>query len=168
SASTYSVNEGSPVTVTALRGGSTAGTITVPYQTTAGSATALDFTNKSGVLTFAAGVTSQSFTVTTAKRAGDNGNRSFTVTLGTPNPNTVGVPLGTATVNIADIDRAGSFQFAPATYTVVEGSPATLTVVRSGGSLGAFNVPFSVSGPGVANISPASGNFSFAAGMTSK
>src|SRR5262249_24037191 len=107
-------------------------------------------------------------TVTTVKRAGDNGDRSFTVTLGTPNPSTVGVPLGTAAVNIIDIDRAGSFQFAPATHTVIEGSPATLTVVRSGGSLGAFNVPYTVSGPGAADILPASGNASFTAGMTSK
>src|SRR5262249_37189496 len=157
------------VTVTVLRGGATTGTITVPYQTVGGTATApVDFTSKNSVLTFAAGVTSQSFTVTTVKRAGDNGDRSFTVTLGTPNPSTVGVPLGTAAVNIIDIDRAGSFQFAPATYTVIEGSPATLTVVRSGGSLGAFNVPYTVSGPGAADILPASGNASFTAGMTSK
>src|SRR4030095_10691009 len=94
-------------------------------------------------------------------------HRSFRVTRGTPNPNTVGVPLASATVTTRNSDRAGQFQFAPTTYTVAEGSPVTLTVTRTGGSLGAFNVPWRVSGGGGSNIAPISGNFSFASGTTS-
>src|SRR6185503_9177291 len=79
SAPSYTVNEGGTATVTVLRGGSTAGSITVHYQTNPGSATptapAADYVTKSGMLTFGAGVTGQSFTVATVKRTADNGNR---------------------------------------------------------------------------------------------
>src|SRR6185503_4903341 len=66
SAPSYTVNEGGTATVTVLRGGSTAGSITVHYQTNPGSATPTppaDYVTKAGTLTFGAGVTSQSFTV---------------------------------------------------------------------------------------------------------
>src|SRR6185369_15778574 len=70
----YTVNEGGTATIAVLRGGSTAGAITVHYQTNNDSATApADYATKAGMLTFPAGVASQSFMVTTVKRALDNG-----------------------------------------------------------------------------------------------
>jgi hypothetical protein len=169
SAPSYTVNEGGTATITVLRGGSTTGTITVRYATADGSAVAgQDYVTKSSTLTFGAGVMSQTFTVTTLKRAGDTPDRSLTLTLDTPNPGTVGLPLATATLTITDVDRAGQFQFAPTTHTVAEGSPVALTVTRTGGSVGAFNVPWTVTG-GASNVSgPTSGNVSFTAGLTTK
>ena len=161
SAPAYTVAEGGIVTIGVLRGGSTSSAITVPYSTANASAVAgTDYITKTGTLTFGNGVGSQAFTVTT-KRVSDIGavdDRAFTVNLGTPNPNTVGVPAPSATVTIQNSDRAGQFQFAPTTYTVAEGSPVTVTVTRTGGSLGAFNVPWHVSGGG-GDIAPVSATY---------
>ena len=63
---------------------------------------------------------------------------------------------------------SSSFQFAPSTYTVTEGSPVTLTVTRTGGSVGPVIVPWQASGFTPGDITPTSGNFSFIAGLTSQ
>ena len=169
SAPAYTVNEGSVATITVVRGGSTTGAVTVHYSTGNDSAmSSIDYVAKSGTLTFGAGITSQTFTVTTVKRADANGDRALNLTLDTPNPGSVGIPLASATLTIKDIDNAGTFQFSPVTYSAVEGTPVTLTVTRSGGSVGNVNVPWSLSGPGAAGITPPAGNVSFTATMTSK
>src|SRR5207237_1675166 len=87
--------------------------------------------------------------------------------LQTPTPAAVAVPVALATLTIHDIDNAGVFQFAPSTYTVTEGSPVTLTVTRTGGSVGAVTVPWQASGFTPGDITPTSGNFSFITGLTS-
>src|SRR5439155_690755 len=70
SAPAYTVNEGSVATITVVRGGSTTGAVTVHYSTGNDSAmSSIDYVAKSGTLTFGAGITSQTFTVTTVKRA---------------------------------------------------------------------------------------------------
>ena len=169
SAPAYTVTEGGMATIRVVRGGPLAGTVTVPFATSDYSATApADYASKQGTLVFAPGVASQTFTVTTARRPGYNGDRALNLALlGTPDPSTVGFPSGgnAATLTIVDVDRAGQFQFAPTSYNVVEGSAVTLTVTRTGGTLGAVNVPWQVTGTGV---TPLSGNFSFAAGQASK
>src|SRR5207237_4904099 len=126
------------------RADSPTGAGTVHYSTATYSAmSSIAYVAKSGTLTFGAGITSQTFTVTTVKRADANGDRALNLTLDTPNPGSVGIPLASATLTIKDIDNAGTFQFSPVTYSAVEGTPVTLTVTRSGGSVGNVNVPWS-------------------------
>src|SRR5206468_365789 len=69
----YTVNEGAVATITVLRGGPPSGQITVPFSLGNVSAIpAIDYVVKTGTLTFAPNVTTQTFTVTTLKRPGDN------------------------------------------------------------------------------------------------
>ena len=67
------------------RSGTTSGTVTVNFATTAGTATAgTDFTATSGTLTFASGVTSQTITVPVLADTAFEGTERFTVTLSDP------------------------------------------------------------------------------------
>ena len=105
SAATYSVGEGAgQLTVTVTRTGDTAGTSTVHYATSNGTATAgSDYTNTSGDLTFGPTVTSRTFTVPIIDDSLVEGNETFTVKLTVPTGATLGSP-STATVTIADND----------------------------------------------------------------
>src|SRR4029077_20276316 len=102
SAPAYMVNEGGMATITVVRGGPLAGTVTVPFAAIDGTATVPgDYAPKQGTLTFAPGVASQTFAMTTVKRLGDNGSRSLVLTLGPPSPGAVTVlGGGSATLTI--------------------------------------------------------------------
>ena len=86
SAPTYTVNEnGGLATITVVRTGPTASPVSVNYATSDGSAIAgTDYTQRSGTLSFAAGVTSQVFTVPILNNTRVNGNRTVTLALGSP------------------------------------------------------------------------------------
>src|SRR6185295_12298744 len=73
-----------------------------------------------------------------------------------------------AALTIRDVDLGGTFQFAPTVYTAVEGAVVTLTITRSGGTAGAVNVPWQLTGAAAAGVTPQGGNVSFAAGMASR
>ena len=137
SAPTYTVTEGTAATITVVRGGPTTGTVTVPYTTADGSATApTDYVTKSGTLNFGPGIKSLSFTVTTVNTPGADGARTVSLSLGAP---TGGAALGTnatATLTIQDNDAPGTFQFGAATYGVVEGGLSPVMITRTGGSGG--------------------------------
>jgi hypothetical protein len=147
SAASYSVGEsGNSVTITVLRPDGTSGGVTVDYATSDDTAQAgVDYTAKSGTLTFAALDTSESFTVPITKDTLDENDETFTVTLSNP---TGGAVLGTpssAPVTINDDDTAGTLAFSLANYTATEtGLKATLTVVRSGGAA-SVNVQYATS-----------------------
>lgn len=100
--STYSVNENvTPATITVNRTGGSAGTVTVDYATSNGTATGgascttgVDYISSSGTLTFLNGETSKTFNITICDDAAFEGDETVNVsisnatggaTLGTPN-----------------------------------------------------------------------------------
>lgn len=78
----YAVNEGTTATLTVVRSGSTSGTSTVNYVTSAQTATAgVDYTITSGTLTFSSGQTSKTINVPTTADGILESNESFQVLL---------------------------------------------------------------------------------------
>ncbi len=89
------VSEGGLMTFTVTRTGTSAVSQTVAYTTSAnGTAATTDFTAASGTLTFAAGVTSQTFTVQTTPDTPYEGPETFGITLSSP---TGGATISSAT-----------------------------------------------------------------------
>jgi len=177
SGASYSVNEGgTEILVTVTRTGGTAGAVTVDFATANGSASAgSDYAATNGMLSFADGITSQTFTVSVVDDAVYEGNESFTVSLSNA---TGGASLGTpavATISIVENDappQAGSLQFSGPNYAVAEnGGSALITVTRTGGSAGAVAVSHaSADGSATAgsDYSASSGTLSFADGEVSR
>jgi Calx-beta domain/Matrixin len=115
--STASVTEGNTgsktVTLTVTLSAPTSSTVTVNYATGNGSATAgTDYVAKTGTLTLAAGVTSQTITVTVNGDRTKESNETFTVTLSAPTNATLG--NSAATVTIVNDDGAPLLAAAPA------------------------------------------------------
>jgi N-acetylneuraminic acid mutarotase len=174
SAATYSVSEASATaTVTVTRSGGTAGSTTVNYAVSGGTAlTGSDFTAASGTLTFAAGVASKTFTVAIAPDTLDESDETVALTLSNP---TGGATLGSpaaAVLTISDNDAGGVLKFSAATYSVSEAiATVTITVTRSGGTASGVTVDYTTSGgtatPG-SDYTLANGTLSFGSGITSK
>ena len=99
----YAVTEGGSATITVVRTGGKDVGVTVDYATADGTATAgVDYTAASGTLTFGPGVTSQTFTVRTARdKSTSETAESVTLTLRNPEGGAVlGTPsAATLTVN---------------------------------------------------------------------
>ncbi|HMG75410.1 MAG TPA: SBBP repeat-containing protein [Pyrinomonadaceae bacterium] len=115
---TYSVNEGAPrLDITVSRTGDTSGIASVGFATndTSGSQNCsvfnhvasqrCDYLNTTGTLTFAAGETSKSFSVSIVDDSYAEGDETFTVSLSNVSVAALGVPA-TATVTITDNDPA--------------------------------------------------------------
>ena len=125
------------------RTGGSAGAATVDYALAAGSATRpADFNGPGGMLTgtvnFANGQTTATVAVSIVQDNLIEGAESFSVTLSNATVATLGTPA-TATVTITDDDIAGTFNFNPTSYTVIENAVpgfVTLVVTRSNGSTG--------------------------------
>jgi hypothetical protein len=132
-ASAYGIGENrGQVTLTVLRSGGAASDVTVQYATSDHSAHAgTDYTADTGTLTFGAGETSKTITVTVLDNAVADGNRAFKVTLSTPGGGGVlGSPV-TTLVTILD-DEVG-VRFSRADYAIGEGGvSAVITVLRTG------------------------------------
>lgn len=173
SPSAYRPSEsGGLVTLTVLRSGSTTAAASVRFSTTNGGATAgSDYTSTSGTLNFAAGQTSQSFTIPILNDSTAEGDETFNVTLNSPSGAVLGTPA-TATVTIVDDDGRGTLQFSADSYRVTEGAGrAAITVTRLGGSAGTVSVGYVTSnGSAVAgtDFTSTSGSLTFNAGETSK
>jgi hypothetical protein len=109
SAATYSVNESGPtVTITVNRANGSDGSVSVNYATSNGTATGgSDYTAVNGTLTFAAGVTTQTFTVAITNDVAVESNETVNLTLSNP---TGGATLGTpvsAVLTIVDDEQSG-------------------------------------------------------------
>jgi len=115
----YTVVEGRTATITVTRTG-TAGPVAVSFTTSNGTATApADYTGTAGTLTFQAGETTKTFTVTTAADALTEGSESVGLTLSAP---TNGLTLGSmSTATMWVVDEAQSVQFGSTGSSVVEG-----------------------------------------------
>ena len=107
SSASYSVNEnGGNVVLTATRSGNSPNDITVHYQTSDGTAQAgLDYTAKSGDLTFpSGGPSSQTISIPITDDSAIDGDEAFNVTLSAVSGGAVGTPSA-ATVTIVDNDE---------------------------------------------------------------
>jgi uncharacterized protein YhfF len=147
----YSVVENSvSATITVSRTGGSFGTVSVDYATSDGTATAgTDYTAVIGSLSFADGITSQSFTVTILDDADYEGEENLSLILSNPGG---GAGLGSPSIAILTITEddpvppAGSLQFSTSNFTVAEdGITATITVTRTGGSFGTVSVDYATS-----------------------
>jgi hypothetical protein len=174
---TYSVAEdGVSATITVTRSGGSFGTVGVDYASNDGTATAgSDYTAVIGSLSFADGVTSQTFTIIILDDVDYEGDETVNLILSNPSG---GAGLGSPSSAILTITEddpvppAGSLQFDTASYTVAEdGVTATINVARTGGSFGAVGVDYASSdGTATAgsDYTAVSGSLSFADGVTSQ
>jgi hypothetical protein len=168
----YTVVEGRTATITVTRTG-TAGPVAVSFATSNGTATTPDdYTGAAGTLTFEAGETTKTFTVTTAADALTEGSESIGLTLVAP---TNGLALGsTSTAALWIVDEEQSVQFGLAGYSVVEGGTVLVTVTRSGVPEGTVTVDYQVGGGSTATetadftLTPAAGTLTFAPGVVTK
>jgi Ca2+-binding RTX toxin-like protein len=101
----YTVNEGDgTASVVVVRTGSTTGSSTVQYSTTAGTATAgADYTTTSGTLTFGVGETSKTILIPIVNDTAVESNETFTLALSAATGATLGT-VQSATVTIVDND----------------------------------------------------------------
>ncbi|MBI3408200.1 MAG: right-handed parallel beta-helix repeat-containing protein [Planctomycetes bacterium] len=146
----YVVTEnGAAAIIVVTRTGSAAGTVTVDYATSDGTAVlGPDYTGAFGTLTFNDGETSKTLTIPIQDDSLAEGDETFTIRLMNPG----GVSLGSLTeavVTIADNDSAGQVQFSRGAYTTRENldfKPFVIQVTRTGGSEGRITVDYRVSG----------------------
>jgi hypothetical protein len=177
SAPTYTVAENDvTASITVTRVGGSFGSVGVDYASSDGTAIAgSDYTAVINSLSFADGVTSQTFTIDILDDADYEGDETVNLALSNL---TGGAGLGSpasAVLTIAEdepVPPAGSLQFSASTYTVTEfGVIATVTVERVGGSVGTIDVDYA-SSDGTATAGDdyiaVNGNLSFADGVTSR
>jgi hypothetical protein len=171
SSATYSVNEAQgTATITVLRSGNLAGIVTVGYATSALTSTpGVDYTDVFGTLTFAAGITSQSFTVPLLDPYKPLGSNTFKVTLSNPTGGATIGSTGSSTVTIIDNDLPNLSLSSP-TYTVDQnGGTLTVTVTRNAGvgtSVVNYATTDGTAKAGV-NYTATSGTLTFLPGVTS-
>ena len=165
--------------VTVRRTGSTIGSVSIPFATASGSASAgRDFTTTSGTLTFLGGEETKDIAIPIADDAIQNGNRSFTVRLGAGVGAAVTDPSVT-TVVIVDNETPppppppveGIFGFSSPEYNVGEADgAATIRITRQGGT-GPASVRFQTANgsaiPGT-RYQPVDTTVDFAEGETEK
>lgn len=108
SQSSFSVNESAGSTsITVIRSGNTGGSVTVNYSTSNGTALAgADYTTAASVLTFGAGVISQTFSVPIVDDTDVENNETVNLTLSNPNGAVLGAPSA-AVLTIVDDDGGG-------------------------------------------------------------
>ena len=175
----FTTPESTPMaTITVVRSGSLTDVATVRFRTVDGTATApADYGNRSGVLTFAKGSTTQTFTIPIVNDDLVEGDQTVNLVLSDP----VGAVLGqlsTSTLVITDNDLPGTIAFGNASFTVSEsGGVAKITVTRTGGTATGITVQYTTeditatggpaTGPGV-DYMTTSGTITFLAKETSK
>ena len=129
------------ITFSVLRTGVTNTEVTVNYITTNVTAVAIgDYVASSGLLTFAAGVVSNGFSLTLTNDLLQESSETFQVRL--INPTNTTVSVATNTITITD-DDAASVAFLHGTTNVSEGvGTMTITAVRTGATNTAATVRF--------------------------
>src|SRR4028119_2419516 len=176
----YTVAEGGVATINVIRTGNTAAA-SINYATLDGSAssagTAADYTSAAGLLNFAAGQTTASFTVTAlSDLILESAETVSLVLLGgnvgsNPSFLTINDVVSTTVAPTPTATSTSLFQFAQPNYTVAEGGAATINVTRTGGteaaSINYQTLDGSASSAGSApDYTSAAGLLNFAAGQT--
>lgn len=167
----YTSKSATNVVISVLRSNANTGLVQVNYLTSDGTAKAgVDYSPRSGLLTFSNGVAMQSFTVPIIDNRQSQGDRTFNVSLFNPTlPAQLLVP-STASITITD-DISG-LKFSAPMYSVNEnGVAANLTVLRTGFTNSTVSVGYSTAdGTGKAGVNylAASGVLVFTNGVTSR
>lgn len=166
-----SATEGSAVTFSITRSGSTATSQAVSYASASGTATSgTDFTAASGTLTFAIGETSKTVSVTTTQDASAEGTETFALNLSNATGGaTISHSAGLGTIN--DDDVASPPSFAIDDVSVTEGGNLVFTVTKTGSTSSSFTVNYATSnGSAVSgsDYTSASGTLTFLAADTTK
>src|SRR4051794_38092316 len=176
SGATYGVNENQgTATITVNRIGGGAGSVSVNYATSNGTAAAgSDYTSASGTLTFADGELTKTFTIPILNDTLVEPDETVNITLSNP---AGGATLGSQssamlTIVSDDVAQPGALQFSAPTYTVNENqATATITVTRTGGSAGSVSINYATTN-GTAtsgtDYTAASGTLTFADGELTK
>lgn len=177
-ASTYGVLENvGMVTITVNRAGGSTGTVGVTYATSNGTGTSgTDYNATNGTLSFAAGETSKSFTVTINDDSNVDGAKTFSITIGTP---TGGASLGTSTALATIFDNESTTDFGTGSLKVIKSSfdvsesakKVDITVQRVGGTKGSVSVNYNTTNATAVSgtdFTATSGTITFAAGESSK
>ncbi len=164
---------GGVVTVTVARNNGTRGEISVPFAAADGSAVAPgDYAPTNGILVFADGVVSASFTVELVDDADDELAETLLLTLGEPTGGATLAPPSQAVLTVHDNDGAGTFAFEADQTAVSESNhTAWIYVWRLEGAEGTASVDYVVSGGTAAagaDYVAATGTVAFAAGITSR
>jgi len=173
SAADVEVAEGAgTATFTVTRSGDLAGTDTVDYATSDGTATAgADYSAASGTLTFAPSQATRTVTVPLVDDAVHEGAETLLLTLsGAAGDVTPSISRAVATATITDDDPVADFSVADASASEGDGA-AVFTVTRGGDTSYAATVDFATaSGTALAgaDFTSASGTLSFAAGDVSE
>ncbi|NDG42984.1 MAG: hypothetical protein EBY28_27480, partial [Betaproteobacteria bacterium] len=160
-----STPEGGAAIFTVTRSGDAQATQSVSYATSitgANTASANDFSAASGVLSFASGESTKTFTVQTTADALFEADETFTVSLSNSSAGAT-IAAASATGTITNDDAAPSFSIASASVT--EGGVAAFTVTRSGDAQAPQTVSYTTS---IAGGNTASANdFSAVSGVLS-
>ena len=164
--------EGQTLSFTVTRSGPTDGAVSVAWATASGSAASPgDFQQGSGTLSFAAGETAKTISVTTVDDLQAESEESFTVSLSSPTGGAV-IGDGSATGTIADNDSGGDpVSFAIGDATATEGNALTFTITRSGSTGSSHTLSYASgdsSAVAGADYSSTSGSLTFLSGETSK
>jgi uncharacterized repeat protein (TIGR03803 family) len=129
------------------------GTVTVSYATSPGTAAGggVDYTDVSGALTFAPGVSSRAFAIPIAKDPLVDVPKTVDLTLSGPSwtggTAVVDSVLGSAVLTIVNPNAAPTLQFSAATYAFSEATPsATIMVRRTGDMAGTVTVDYAAVG----------------------
>ena len=170
----FSVTEtGGVATITVQRLSGRGGPVAVDYATSDGSATAgADYTATSGTLHWASGDSAdKTFTVPVTWDGRGEGPETINLSLSNGDGADLG-PNTAAVIHVADDGASGPLQLTATSYDVNEAGGATVTVTRSGGSLGGpVSVDYSTSDGSAAagsDYTAASGTLTFGPGESSK
>ncbi len=161
---TFSINdvtvaEGGTASFTVTRGGTTTTAVSVVANTADGSATAgSDYTARANVtLNFAAGVTTQAFTVATLTDAVTEGNETFNVNLsGASAGASITDAQGIGTITNVAPPPPNNATFSINDVTVAEGGTASFTVTRAGTTTTAVSVVASTADGTARQLQPTS------------
>lgn len=149
-AASYQVRENVPtVTVTVVRNGGSTGAVGVTYATSGGTANSgSQYQQSSGTLSFAAGETTKTFTVSIIDNGDIGGNKTVNLVLSAP---TGGAGLGVASIPLTIVDdeavttvASGALIFNPNVLNVTEfSSTADLILVRQFNTSNTVTVSYS-------------------------
>ena len=132
SATNSIIKAGTNAIITVFRTGNTAGSASINFATSGGSALAnVEYVPTNGVLNFLNGINSNSFVVTILNDNQIDGDQTVNLTLSNPTAGTQLLQPSTGVLTI--IDNESGFSFSSSAYTVNEnGVFATVTVNRTG------------------------------------
>ncbi len=158
-AATYSVAEGSSVTVTVTLSADPKRTVTIPItKSNQGGATSADYSGVPANVTFNTGETSKSITFAATSDSVDDDGESVTLGFGTLPTGVSAGTISTTSVSITDDDTAG-VTVSQTTLTVQGGAMTTYTVVLDSQPTANVVVGATSGTPARATVAPASRTF---------